>query len=81
MMKSNGWMLPFHMKSAAMARDRITYMTEDRRAAWGIPADRYTEYRILYENAETLLPFFAFLTMGVVMKRYMKKPVLRPYAR
>jgi hypothetical protein len=39
----------------AMARDQLAYMTEERRTAWGIPTDQYTEYQALYGSADALL--------------------------
>jgi hypothetical protein len=39
----------------AMAKDQISYTTAERRSAWGIPADRFTEYGTAYSSAQTAL--------------------------
>jgi hypothetical protein len=38
-----------------MCRNWINYMTAERRAAWGIPHDQFTELQTLFGAAETLL--------------------------
>jgi hypothetical protein len=38
-----------------MCRNWISYMTAERRTAWGIPQDQFTELSSLFENAEALL--------------------------
>jgi hypothetical protein len=48
-------MPPSRAKIVAMAHEQITYLTGERRTAWGIPEDQYTEYQTLYGNAGALL--------------------------
>jgi hypothetical protein len=39
----------------AMCRNWLSYMTVERRTAWGIPQDQFTELSPLFDSAETLL--------------------------
>jgi hypothetical protein len=38
-----------------MCRNWLNYMTAERRAAWGVPQERFTELQTLFGAAETLL--------------------------
>ncbi|MDR2194687.1 MAG: hypothetical protein LBP19_09560 [Treponema sp.] len=52
---SNDWMPGPRSEILAMCRNWISYMTTERRTAWNIPQDQFTELQTLFGNAETLL--------------------------
>jgi hypothetical protein len=54
-MKYNDWMPPSRDEQLAMCGNWIEYMTPERRTAWGIPEDQFTDLEALYTAARTLL--------------------------
>ena len=49
------WMPGPRSDILVMCRNWISYMTTDRRTAWGIPASQFTELGTLFGEAQTLL--------------------------
>jgi hypothetical protein len=49
------WMPAPRAGILAMAHEQIQYMTAERRTAWGVPTDKFTEYGMCYSAAQTAL--------------------------
>jgi hypothetical protein len=52
---SNDWLSGERTEILAMCRNWIEYMTEDLRAAWGVPQTEFTALTTLFNAAQTLL--------------------------
>jgi hypothetical protein len=55
MVTHDDWMPASRRDQAAMCRNWIGFLTAERRAAWGIPADRFGELENLHTAAQALL--------------------------
>ncbi|MDR2159097.1 MAG: hypothetical protein LBP23_03405, partial [Treponema sp.] len=55
MAKSSDWMPGPRLEILAMCRNWINYLTAERRTAWGIPTDQFTELGTLFAAAQALL--------------------------
>ena len=55
MIQNTDWMPGPRAEILSMCQNWISYMTPERRTAWGVPAGQFTELGGLFEDAQELL--------------------------